>query len=342
MQSLPRISAVVVALVTTLACGAQNCTTQAKLTSGVRETLAQTALTVANAIKDGNADQVKSLAASDIAANFGPTGYIVRTTSEALAGDTLRVTQLYQLDVNSRQPNDTTEADFSCPLTGSASETDFGISGLSRGLYAFAVVEASGPNPYLLAFLFKQEGNDWKLAGLYPHASTVAGHNGLWYWNAARAAMKANQPWLAWLEYGEADNLLRPANFVTSTHLDKLRSERGASAPPELSNGLGRATPYILKTSDGTEFPITALETEPSADGKQLELILHFQIDLFVKFRMDPLSDVAVARARNLAAAKAFLTAHPELRAAIAGVTVFTDTTNQPPFATLFSLSDLN
>ena len=50
---------------------------------------------------------------------------------------------------------------------------------------------------------------------------TAAGHDGLWFWKSARTYAKADELWLAWMLYGEADELLRPANFVTSTNLDR-------------------------------------------------------------------------------------------------------------------------
>ena len=83
----------------------------------------------------------------------------------------LRVTQIYELDASSRAADDTSDADFSCALTGTTSETDFAISGLPRGLYGFAMVEATGDHPWLLSFLLRQDDGVWKLAGFYPRAT---------------------------------------------------------------------------------------------------------------------------------------------------------------------------
>ena len=66
---------------------------------------------------------------------------------------------------------DTSDADFSCPLMGTTSETDFAIGGLPPGLYVFAMVEATGDQPWLLSFLLQQDGGAWKLAGFYPQAT---------------------------------------------------------------------------------------------------------------------------------------------------------------------------
>jgi hypothetical protein len=248
----------------------------------------------------------------------------------------LRVTQLYELNAANRKAGDASVAEFACPLIGTTSETDFAIPGLPPGTYGFAMVEANGPNPWLLAFLLQQEGGQWKMAGFYPRARTAAGHDGLWYWRAARNAAKTKDLWLAWLMYGEADQLLRPANFVTSTNLDLLQTERRTAVPPELSDGIGAQTPLVVKgagagAAGAAEYRFTAISTEGSEDGKGLNLMLHLELEPGT----DPAApNPAAAKARNVAAAAALLDAHKELRQAFANVWVFAESAGQDTFAT--------
>lgn len=309
------------------------CTTQGVMSADMRQGIANTALGIATAIQSNDTARVQSMSAPALAANFDATSYIVRSTAAKIAGNSLRVTQLFRLDASSRTAGDTGEATFSCPLSGSSSEVDFGIAGLPPGIYAFAMVEASGARPWLLAFLLEQQGTAWKVAGFYQHARTAAGHDGLWYWTTARADAKAGQKWRAWVLYGEADQLLRAANFMSSSHLDQLRTERRSNAPPELSEGLNANTPLVIKSKQGAEFPITDLSSSGTEDGKGLDLVVHF--------RADPLADPVAARGRNVAAAKALLLAHPELREGFTGVSVFADTAGQPPFATQHPWTEL-
>jgi hypothetical protein len=304
------------------------------MSSEVRQALADTALGAASAIKAGDATRLQSMSAPDIASNFDATSFIVRSTSSAIAGDTLRVTQLYRLDASTRKAGDTNEADFGCALSGSTDEVDFAIPGLPPGIYGFAMVEAEGPRPWLLSFLFQQEGSAWKMAGFYPHARSAAGHDGLWYWTTARADAKAGKKWLAWVLYGEADQLLRPAGFVTSTHLDKLRNERRISAPGELSEGISADNPLVIKGKDGSEFHLTTLGSLVTDDGKGLDLVL--------RYRADSIADPAAARAKNTAAAVALLAAHPELKEGVTGVSVFAEVAGQQAFATEQSLADIH
>ena len=68
-----------------------------------------------------------------------------------------------------------------------------------------------------------------------PKPLSAAGHNGLWYWTQARTMSAQKEHWNAWLYYQQAQGLLVPVNFVQSTHLEKLKTEASAAAPPALS-----------------------------------------------------------------------------------------------------------
>lgn len=327
-----------VAAAVSLPCVAQNvpalCTTQAVMTTDTRQSLANAAMGLGSAIKAGDTTRVQSMSAPDIASKFDATAFIVHTTAGAIAADALTVTQLYRLDASARTAGDTSEADFGCALSGSADEVDFSIPGLPPGIYGFAMVEAEGQRPWLLSLLFQQQGSAWKMAGFYPHGRSAAGHDGLWYWITARADVKANKKWLAWVLFGEADQLLRPSNFVTSTHLDKLRNERRLSAPGELSEGISADNPLVIKARDGSEFHFTSIGSLVTDDGKGLDLVL--------RYHADSIADQAATGVKNTAAAAALLAAHPELREDITGVRIFAETSGQQAFATEQNISEIH
>ena len=318
---------------------AQTCITQAKMTSDVRDGLSAAAFTLAQAVQVADVAKAQGMTIAEFssASAFGPTESLMRSTASRMGNGELRVVQIYELDARSRAANDTADADFSCPLAGITSETDFSISGLPRGLYGFAMVEATGDRPWLLSFLLRQDEGVWKLAGFYPRASTAADHDGEWYWKSARTYAKADELWLAWIFYGEAAELLRPANFVTSTNLDRLLAERRAAAPPELAGGIGANHPLVMKASDGkggtVEYRFTGISAQASDDGKDLNLILHVPVD--------GVGDAAVALGYSKAAAKAFLDAHMELRQAFTGVWVFADSEGHAPLVTEQTISSI-
>jgi hypothetical protein len=316
---------------------AQTCTTQAKMTSDVRSSLSEAALQLAQAVQQGDVAKVQATTIAEFASAsaFASTEALVQSTSPRLANDALHVTQIYELNASSRSPSDTSDADFSCPLTNTTSETDFAIPGLPPGVYGFAMVEATGDHPWLLSLLLRQDEGGWKLAGFYPRGRTAAGHDGLWYWKSARAYAKADELWLAWIFYGEADELLRPANFATSTNLDRLRTEQRAAAPPDLINGIGPNNPLVVKGGNdpAVEYRFTSVSAEGSEDGKQLNLILHL--------RADDLGDAAAVTARSKAAAQALLDAHIELRQAFHSVWVFADSAGHEPLVTEQTISNI-
>jgi len=185
------------------------------------------------------------------------------------------------------------------------------------------VEAAGGDHAWLLAFLLRQEGGGWKMAGFYPHARTAMGKDGLWYWTAARDSVKTKKPWLAWMQYDEANELLRPASFVSSTNLDKLLAEQHAGAPPVLSDGIGVQTPLVVKGTGGQEFHFTAMSNEAAGDDGSLHLVLHYAAE--------PLAGAEPNRVRDTAAAEAMIHEHPELRQGYSAVIVFADMPGQNP-----------
>jgi hypothetical protein len=133
--------------------------------------------------------------------------------------------------------------------------------------------------------------------------------------------MKAQHPWSAWLYYQEAIDLLRPAGFVTSSHLEKLQAEQVSAAPPALSAGISNETPLVVKGKDGAEFRFTALGPDDSLEKGKLELVAHLRVEQ----NGDPVAD----RKRNVAAMTALLDAHPELRHDFHGIWIFAEVPGQ-------------
>jgi hypothetical protein len=321
------ICGVVLSGAAALSGAAQTCTTQAKMQAATRQSMADSALKLAAAVKAGDGKTMKADTVAAYANDFAAAEYAVQNTADKLGGDTLQVTDVFLLDASALKAG--SEADFTCALTGSASEVDFSITGLDAGVYGFAMVEASGSRPWLLSFLLRQDGGSWRMAGFYPHARTMGGKDGLRYWTDARAQVGAKQPWLAWLEYGQAEALLSPANFFSSTNLDKLRSERRQNAPPAVEGGISVEQPLIVRAADGQEYRFSAVTVEATENGLGVRLVLHF------------MPSAAGGRAQDIAAASALLAAHPELRQAYAAVLVFGDVPNQNPSVFSGAMTDV-
>jgi hypothetical protein len=314
---------------------AETCTTQSGLSDTERNGLADAASTLAEKVQANDAVYLRTTSVAEVQKDFGAMQYLVGVTAPKLTGGTPTVDQVYVLDAASLKrgaDGSAPDAQFFCSLNRSTMEADFVIPSLPPGKYGFAIVNiaaapgASQPAPWRLTFLLRQEQGKWLLAGFYPKSLTAAGHDGLWYWTQARQMAKEKQPWNAWLYYQAAATLLRPADFVLSTHLDKLHTETVAAAPPALSEGISPDTPLVIKTANGTEYHFTSLAVDDSLGQSALDIAVHL--------RADSLADPAAARKRNTDAMLALLAAYPELRKPFHGIWMYTETTGRPPFAT--------
>ena len=247
------------------------------------------------------------------------------TTAPHLQGATLQPSSVWILDASKNAAAQDTQ--FFCNLNRSQADTNFSIPALPPGRYALTVVDAvRGSSPWQLAMLLRQSSTGtWQLAGFFPRATTAAGHDGLWYWTDARTAAGKRQNWTAWIEYNEAERLLKPVGFVGSSHLDQLHEEQGKAAPPALSNGISPDAPLVVKAKDGTEYQLTALGPDDSLGGDRIDVAMHY--------KADPLSDPVAARARNQKAASALVAAYPDLREHFHGVWAFAESGNAAPFA---------
>jgi hypothetical protein len=228
------------------------------------------------------------------------------------------------------------DAQFFCSLNKSVAEADFLISGLAPGRYGFAIVDvADTSSPWRLSFLLRQDqAKKWTMAGFYPKALTAAGHDGLWYWTQARTMTAQKERWNAWLYYQAAESLLRPVNFIQSTHLEKLKAEEGAAAPPALSEGVSAEAPLVVKGPDGVEYHFTALGVDDSLEKDKIDIRAHLKVD--------QIGDPVTARKRNSDAMTALLTAYPEMRKSFHGVWMIAEVPGQNPYATEQPMNEIH
>jgi hypothetical protein len=267
---------------------------------------------------------------AEYAKDFSGIGDVVATTAPKLKGGTLTVEQVYVLDgtqLKRAADGAAPDAQFFCSLNHSMNEADFSISGLIPGRYGFAMVDVRDmPAPWRLSFLLRQDPGGWAMAGFYPKPLTAAGHDGLWYWTQARTMAARNEHWNAWLYYQQAESLLRPANFIQSTHLEKLQAEQVAATPTAVSDGIGLENPLVVKGADGAEYRFTGLGVDDSLSKDKVDILAHLKVD--------QIGDPVVARKRNSDAMVALLSAYPEMRKTFHGVWVFAEESGKNPFVT--------
>ncbi|CAN5501686.1 hypothetical protein BH10ACI4_BH10ACI4_39140 [soil metagenome] len=334
---MSRLKAIVLAVgVLTGAAGAEVCTTQSQMKAADRDGLAAAAAAMAAKVQAGDGAGLRAVTVPELGKDFNGVQNVVASTAPKLKDAVLTVEQVYLLDgseLKRAADGSAPDAQFFCSLNKSMAEVDFLIPQLPPGRYGFAIVDSKNAAPWRLSFLLRQEGGQWALAGFYPRATLAAGHDGLWYWTEARQMVKRKEQWSAWLYFQQAEALLRPANFVQSTHLEKLQTERTAAAPPTLSEGVTAEAPLVVKGADGVEYRFTGLSVDDSLAKEKIDVVAHLKVDA--------IGDAAIAKKRNSDAMSALVGAYPELRKSFHGVWIFTDAAGQNPFVTESSMSEI-
>jgi hypothetical protein len=308
------------------------------MTSADRDALAAAARGMAEKVLANDAAGLRALMIPEYAKDAAAIQNAVGNASAKVKGATMVVEQVYLLDASDLKraadgaaPN----AQFSCTLNKSINAVDISIPGLPPGKYGFAIVEARGiAAPWRLSFLMQQEQGQWKAAGFYPRAMTAAGHDGLWYWTEARRMAKSKEHWNSWLYYQQAEALLNPTGLILSTHLEKLRTEETAAAPPAASEGVTPDAPLVVKGSDGTEYHFTGLSVDDSLAKEK--------IDVTARLKVEQIGDPVAARKRNTDAMSALVAAYPELRKGFHGVWVFAEAPGQSPYATELAMNEIH
>ena len=332
------IGLLAVGLLAAVGGSAEVCTTQSQMTAADRDALSAAGRSLTAKVQANDVSGLQASTAAEYAKDFTGRGPVVGSTSAKVKGGTPVVEQVYLLDgAQLKRAADGTvpDAQFFCSLNKSTNEADFTISGLTPGRYGFVMVDVpDGSSPWRLSFLLRQEQGQWTMAGFYPKPLTAAGHDGLWYWTQARTMTAQKEHWNAWLYYQQAESLLTPAIFVQSTHLEKLKTEASAAAPPALSEGVTPEAPLVVKGANGAEYHFTGLGVDDSLAKEKIDIAAHLKVD--------QIGDPAAARKRNTDAMVALLTAYPELRKSFHGVWIIADVPGQNPFATEQAMSEIH
>jgi hypothetical protein len=298
-----------------------SCTTQSTMSGADRGALQLAAMAVAGNVQSGNAAAVKAQTIAPVAAQFDGIANSMQTVEPSIQKATLTVDGLYLLDATDLKSAG--DAEFFCGLPGSTLTVEISIPNLPPGKYALAVVHATGvKNPQALSMVLANDpaaSATWKVAGFFTRPMTMGGHDGVWFWQQARAYAAKKQLWNAYFYFQTAAFLLDPVDFISSPNLQKLQKETEQALP----DGLPGGEPMHLKAGAQT-FNVTNLHTGELSD----------QLDLVVTYQATPNQDPVAARTQVTAVMRALLEAHPELKSTFHGLWVYASTPdNQHPFA---------
>ncbi len=288
------------------------CTTQSQMTPSQRDSLSTTARTIASYVQRGDAQDIRAMAAPSVAANPNGVSVSVEHLQPLVQSATITVEELYLLDAADSAPG-APRTDFYC----GSPVVVVTLNGLTPGIYALAIVHASGvPRPQQLALILSQTADQrWTLAGLINKPMTEAGHDGLWYWTSARRYAQSKSTWDSWFYYRIAAELLDPLDSLSSPNLEKLRHEADQIQPTDLP-GTAPMTFY----AQGMLFTVTAIDTSTALGG--LDLDVHYTPDATQSAQ---LQNPVLSRKQVLVLMAKLLEMHPELRGAFHGIWVHAD-----------------
>jgi hypothetical protein len=282
------------------------------MTEAERAPIVQAARQIALDVQSGRTADLKAATVPAVAASFNSIAQSAAALAPLITGATITVDAVYKLDASDAKPGDDQEQ-FFCDSGDNSVHVTFSIQHLPPGQFAFALVHATGvAKPQQIALLLQSlnAGSPWQLAGFFPKPLSVAGHDGLWYWEQARRYAQKKQMWNAWLYYSTAAYLLQPAAFVSSANFDKLADEQQAARPTDVPG----TTPLMVKGESSTAYKVKSFRTDDALGG--LDLVAHYD-----STSSDPVAD----RAHTIAVMRGLLTLHPELRDAFHGLWVFAD-----------------
>jgi hypothetical protein len=289
--------------------GAQTCLTASDMDEPTRTALVSTAKRYFDMVARGDSAALRQNSIASIASDFSAIETAVKDNQANYTGAQAAPRAPFQLKAEGTAPFE--RAEFLCGVFGKVGQTAdsavFVIPNLPPGNYAVETLDVPTPKqPYTVSFVLQQEGKDWKVGGFYVKETQIAGHDGNWFAERARAFKAKGQNRNAWLYYIEARDLAVPVSFMYTQTTDKLADESETVKPADL--------------------PVSGNTIELAAGGKTHRLTTLFplgvgqDIDLVVKYQSADVSNTAQTFQDNTAVIKALVGKYPEFRDAFDGV----------------------
>lgn len=300
---------------------AANCLTQSQMTPTARDAMASAARTLMTQVQAGNVNAVQASTLPAVASDFNGIAGSIQALAPMIQNATITVDDLYDLDATMDQQG-AQRTDFYCgsPVV----VIDF--TNLPPGHYGLAILHATGvQKPQQTALILAQSPDKrWLLAGFFAKPMLEEGHDGLWYWVAARKYAQQNGKLSAWLYYRIAANLLDPMDNLSSPNLTKLMNETNSAKPANLPNG----NQPVTLNANGSAFQVSSLDI--TTEFGALDLDVHYLPDAT---QAAQLRDPPQARKQVMDIMNALLAQHPELKSAFHGMWVHADQGNVSLFA---------
>jgi hypothetical protein len=288
---------------------AQTCMTTSDMDEPTRAALVNTAKRYFDMAARGDSAALRQNSIASIASDFSGIETAVKDNQANFAGAQATPRAPFQLKAEGTAPFE--RAEFLCGVFGKVGQTAdsavFVIPNLPPGNYAVETLDVpTAKGPCTVSFVLQQQGKDWKVGGFYVKETQIAGHDGNWFADRARAFKAKGQNRNAWLYYIEALDLVVPVPFMYTQMTDKLADESETVKPSDLP-----ASGNTLElTAGGKTHRVTTL----------FPLAIKQDLDLVVKYQSADVSNTAQTFQDNAAVMKALVAKYPEFRDAFDGV----------------------
>jgi hypothetical protein len=288
---------------------AQTCFTASDMDEPTRTALVNTAKRYFDMAARGDSATLRQNSIPNVASDFSGIETVVKDNQANLAGAQATPRSPFLLKAEGTAP--LPHAEFLCGVFGKVGQTSdsavFEIPNLQPGSYGVVTLDVpTAKQKYAVSFVLQQEAKDWKVGGFYVKELQIAGHDGNWFADRARAFKAKGQNHNAWLYYLQARDLLVPVPFMYTQTTDKLADEAETVKP--------------------ADFPVDGKTVVLAAGGKTYRLTALFPVtvkqdlDLVVKYQSADVSNTTQTFQDNTAVMKALIAKYPELRDAFDGV----------------------
>jgi len=287
----------------------QTCFTASDMDEPTRTALVSTAKRYFDMAARGDSASLRQNSIPSVASDFAGIDTVIKDNQANLSGAQATPRSPFLLKVEGTAP--LARAEFLCGVFGKVGQTSdsavFEIPNLQPGSYGVVTMDVpTAKQTYAVSFVLQQDGKDWKVGGFYVKETKIAGHDGTWFADHARAFKAKGQNHNAWLYYLEARDLLVPVSFMYTQVTDKLGDEAEAVKPADLP-GSGKT---VDLAAGGKTHHLTAMF--PVVVGQDLNLV--------VKYQSPDVSNTTQTFQDNTAVMKALVAKYPELRDAFDGI----------------------
>src|SRR5207253_70948 len=169
---------------------AQSCLSANDMDASTRSALTATAQRYFDMAAKGDVFNLKLNSIPSLASNFTGIETAVIDNKAAFAGAQATPRPPFLLQAQGTNPSP--RAEFLCGVFGSQGQTRdsavFVIPNLPPGNYGIVTLDAvSTKGAYTVSFVLQQQTGEWKLGGFYVRLTQLAGHDGNWFADGARA-----------------------------------------------------------------------------------------------------------------------------------------------------------